>query len=91
MFFWGIYFGLPLCLLGFWVSMAAVVFFGALLWLLGWSGALYAVCRKRRPGVRDLLILVPQFLIVPWVQLYWTLRGEWKFRQVRPVKQGARF
>jgi len=84
-FFWGIYFGLPLCLLGFWVSMAAVVFFGALLWLLGWSGALYAVCRKRRPSVRDLLILVPQFLLVPWVQLYWTLRGEWKFRQVHAI------
>ncbi len=51
---------------------------------LGWAGAVYALCRKRQVRFWDLARLIPQFMIIPWMRLYWVLRGEWKYRTIKP-------
>jgi hypothetical protein len=84
-FYWGVFLGWP-ALLGGWALQAPLIFAaGVLASGLGWAGAVYGKCRKRDVRLLDLLLLVPQFLVIPWLRLYWVLRGEWKFRQVRAI------
>lgn len=83
-FYWGVFLGAPAALAGAVMTWPPLLMLGGAAFLLGWAGSVYAVCRKRRVAWRDLALLVPQFLLIPWVRLYWVMRGEWKYRKVKP-------
>ncbi len=83
-FYWGVFIGLPGFLLGEVLSLVWLIGLGLLAWAGGTAGSVYAVCRKRKVRFMDLVWLVPQFLILPWVRLFWVLKGEWRYRHVRP-------
>ncbi len=85
-FYWGMFSGLPLGLSGLVSGISTMSFIGAGAFLSGWAGSVYAVCRKRKTGLRDLAFLVPQFLIIPWMRLFWVLYGEWKYRKIKEAK-----
>jgi glycosyltransferase involved in cell wall biosynthesis len=83
-FYWGMFLGWPALFSGWmleWYSLAGLGLAGA---GLGWAGAVYAVCRKRKTTIRNLAVLIPQFLVIPWVRLFWVLVGEWKYRKIKP-------
>lgn len=83
-FYWGPYLGLLLLIAGAGMGFPAVLAAGAAAFLSGWAGSVYAICRKRRTGPGHLLLAATQMLIVPWLRLYWLLRGEWMHRGVKP-------
>lgn len=82
-FYWGVFWGLPFMLIGTAVKLPILAALAAAVFFLGLAGSVYAVCRKRRTRLGDLLVLAPQFLVIPWLRLYWVLRGEWKYRKVK--------
>ncbi|MBN1596055.1 glycosyltransferase [candidate division FCPU426 bacterium] len=84
-FYWGVYFGLPVGLASLRLQAWVPAALGAAAFFLGWAGSVYAVCRKRRVGMLDVAYLLPQYLLIPWLRLYWVLRGEWKYRKVDAV------
>ncbi|MCK5219041.1 glycosyltransferase, partial [bacterium] len=85
-FYGGIFLGLPLWLGGLVSGITTLSFIGAGAFLSGWAGSVYAVCRKRKVSLRELALLGPQFLIIPWMRLCWVLYGEWKYRKIKEVK-----
>jgi glycosyltransferase involved in cell wall biosynthesis len=91
-FYWGVYGGLFALAASAGLGWPAGTAVGALGMLAGWAGSVYLVCRKRRCLPEDVLILCLQFLVIPWLRLYWVLRGEWAFRGVcagAQPKEGA--
>lgn len=86
-FYWGVFLGGIIAVLGLGVKSELLLGFGTVLFLLGWSGSVYAVCRKRKVSLKDGLLVGLQFLILPWLKLFWVLYGEWKFRHVKPKKR----
>lgn len=85
-FYWGLFLGAPVLAAGLIVGSDWMLAAGAAALGLGWTGTVYALCRRRggRPG--DLLLLAAQMLAVPWVRLVWVLAGEWKYRRIKPEK-----
>jgi len=81
-FYWGMFVGLPAIFLGIIMRWWILLAISTGLFFMGWAGSVYAVCRKRRVGFMDLVFLIPQFLVIPWLRLYWILQGEWKYRNV---------
>jgi glycosyltransferase involved in cell wall biosynthesis len=89
-FYWGWFAGVPLALAGMLISTPLAAGGGELACILGWVGSIYALCRKRWVSVRDLGLLSVQMLFIPWVRLYWVLRGEWLFRGVSASPESKR-
>jgi glycosyltransferase involved in cell wall biosynthesis len=83
-FYWGIYLGLPLVVAALIGNVWLLALLGAGMFSLGWAGAVYAVCRKRKVSIGDALILGVQFLMIPWFRLFWVLVGAVKFRNIKP-------
>lgn len=83
-FYWSVFLGLPLLLAGWRLHLTWLLSLGALGWACGTAGSVYAVCRKRKVTFPDLAVLVPQFLLLPWVRLFWVLKGEWRYRHIKP-------
>jgi len=84
-FYWGFYLGLPLMFTAAFAHGFVLFGLGLLGFVASWVVSVYALCRKRRAGLGDLLRVGAQMLVVPWLRLYWVLRGEWKFRKIKPV------
>ncbi len=83
-FYWGIYLGLPIVALGLtWFNWLLGIV-GAGMLSLGWAGSVYAVCRRRKVSMPDVLVLGAQFVLIPWFRLFWVLVGMWKFRAIKP-------
>jgi glycosyltransferase involved in cell wall biosynthesis len=89
-FYWGLFLGLPLALAGWGLGTPLALYAGVVVCGLGWSGAIYARCRRRRFRWGDLVILSAQMLLIPWVRLYWIWRGEWRFRGVSASPESKR-
>ena len=82
-FYWGIFLSLPLCIIGWLLAQKLIMGLGLLGFVFSWGLSGYAFSRKRRSNFLDWLILYPQFLIIPWLRLYWLLKGEWKWRRIK--------
>ncbi len=85
-FYWGIFSGFLLGATGLLYQLPVLAGLGAGAFLSGWAGSVYAVCRKRKTGLRDLAFLIPQFLIIPWMRLFRVICGEWKYRKIKEAK-----
>jgi glycosyltransferase involved in cell wall biosynthesis len=83
-FYWGVFMGLPLAAVAAARGWTLLLLAGSAAFLLGWAGSVYAVCRKRSVAWQDLALLIPQFLLIPWLRLYWVVRGEMKYWKVKP-------
>jgi glycosyltransferase involved in cell wall biosynthesis len=88
-FYWGLYLGALAAVLGAVLGSMAWLALGANVCLLGWAGSVYALCRKRRVSPGAFLRLAAQMCWVPWLRLYWVLRGEWTHRRVKPDAAAA--
>jgi glycosyltransferase involved in cell wall biosynthesis len=88
--YWGVYLGWAGLLVSYYINFPLGQALGSLGLAAGWVVSVYLVCRKRHWSGKDVLILFPQFFIIPWLRLYWVLRGEWEFRRVRSFGQGAK-
>jgi|GEM_PF-2224353 len=82
-FYWGVFLGWPLAIVSLLAHAPLAALSGLALAGMGWAGSVYAVCRKRKVTPADLMTLVPQFFVIPWMRLFWVLAGEWKFRKVK--------
>lgn len=89
-FFYGAFLGIPLLLSGGLAGSGRAAVLGAGLFGFGWLGWLYAACRKRKTRWVQLLQLLPQYALIPWLQLYQVLRGEWKYRREKSAEPGRR-
>ncbi len=89
-FYWGLFLGVPGLLLGLAAHILPLTVLGSMGALLGWAGSVYAKCRKRHVTPGELATLAPQFLIIPWLRLYWVLRGEWAFRSIGSQEEKRR-
>lgn len=88
-FYWGVYLGLPAAIAGELIGSNLAIISGGVAFFLGWAGSAYALTRKRRTGPGDLLRVLAQTLVLPWLRLYWLARGEWRFRHIRPGSSSA--
>jgi len=80
----------PVPYYGYYASLAGLIFalirtsnavflLSILLLAFSHAAALFMVCRKKRVYLKDFVILLFQFLLIPFLRLYWVLRGSIKF------------
>ncbi len=84
--YWGVYLGWPLLLGGAGLHWPGLTLLGGISIAAGWCGSAYLLARKRAFALGDLMRLFLQLAFLPWLRLYWVLRGEWNYRRVRVKK-----
>lgn len=68
------------CICFFFMNFKFAIILGIFLFLFSHIFTLYALCRKKKVNIKDFIILTLQFLIVPFVRLYWVMSGNWKYK-----------
>ena len=79
-YYYGYFFSLPLFLLAILLAVPFLSKTALLFFLISHFSTIFLACRKKKTTFKDVLILFFHFIIVPYLRLYWVMRGNIFFK-----------